>query len=110
MKAALFLSAACATLAYPAAAKGPETICGDLGVMKVENMPEDVSVSDLRMCTDHPLGRNRTISLDRLSPYPRISTKSLSLQTQSPLLARELAPQLGCTVAQVAIAGRHAAI
>ena len=71
MKAAILITASCATLAYTtttAAKLGPEAICGDLGVMTVENLAEGVNPADLRMCADHPLGRNRTIEAGSSAP------------------------------------------
>lgn len=40
-----------------------ETICGELSVIKVgiSELPEDVSPEDIRLCAQHPLGRNRTL-------------------------------------------------
>ncbi|EXM14986.1 hypothetical protein RAB80_006732 [Fusarium oxysporum f. sp. vasinfectum] len=42
---------------------GAKTVCGDLGILQItpENLPDGVEPSDLRLCADHPLGRNRTL-------------------------------------------------
>ncbi|KAH7242612.1 hypothetical protein BKA59DRAFT_530383 [Fusarium tricinctum] len=45
------------------ALKGPAAVCGDLGILNISpgELPEGVEPSDLRLCADHPMGRNRTV-------------------------------------------------
>ncbi|EFQ36642.1 uncharacterized protein GLRG_11787 [Colletotrichum graminicola M1.001] len=57
-----------AATAYVAAAPGSgdaraAAICGDLGVLSIEDgqLPEGVSRADLRMCAGHPNGRTRVL-------------------------------------------------
>ncbi|KAL7765679.1 hypothetical protein ACKLNR_003595 [Fusarium oxysporum f. sp. zingiberi] len=40
-----------------------EAVCGDLGILQATpgSLPDGVEPSDLRLCADHPLGRNRTL-------------------------------------------------
>ncbi|KAK2592410.1 hypothetical protein QQS21_009893 [Conoideocrella luteorostrata] len=40
-----------------------QAVCGDLGVMNIapENLHADTAASDVRMCAEHPLGRNRSL-------------------------------------------------
>jgi hypothetical protein len=40
-----------------------ESICGELGVMKInaDDLPDGASPKDVRMCAKHPHGRNRTL-------------------------------------------------
>ncbi|KAH7486445.1 hypothetical protein IWW34DRAFT_779901 [Fusarium oxysporum f. sp. albedinis] len=42
---------------------GAEAVCGDLGILQATpgSLPDGVEPSDLRLCADHPLGRNRTL-------------------------------------------------
>ncbi|KAG9497940.1 hypothetical protein J7337_010816 [Fusarium musae] len=55
----------CSTLisAGTSTISGAEAVCGDLGILQVTpgNIPDGVEPSDLRLCADHPLGRNRTL-------------------------------------------------
>ncbi|KAM0256816.1 hypothetical protein ACHAQJ_004768 [Trichoderma viride] len=41
------------------------SICGELGVMKfnASELPSDVSAGDVRMCAEHPHGRNRSLDI-----------------------------------------------
>lgn len=54
----LLLLAAAMALASSAPDAAEE--CGDLGVMHVDpkNLPEGVTLADVRKCADHPLGRD----------------------------------------------------
>ncbi|KAH7149393.1 hypothetical protein B0J13DRAFT_304629 [Dactylonectria estremocensis] len=40
-----------------------KSLCGTLGVMEIspKQLPDGVALTDIRMCADHPLGRNRTL-------------------------------------------------
>ncbi|KAL5609732.1 hypothetical protein FOVSG1_004413 [Fusarium oxysporum f. sp. vasinfectum] len=42
---------------------GAETVCGDIGILQIApgTLPDGVEPSDLRLCADHPLGRNQTL-------------------------------------------------
>ncbi|EWG54186.1 hypothetical protein FVEG_12459 [Fusarium verticillioides 7600] len=55
------LASSAATPASPAA--GAVAICGDLGILNIApgDLPEGVAPSELRLCADHPMGRNRTL-------------------------------------------------
>jgi len=55
------LASSAATPASPAA--GAAAICGDLGILNIApgDLPEGVEPSDLRLCANHPMGRNRTL-------------------------------------------------
>lgn len=69
-KAILILAyTAMATAAVtPASAEArAKAVCGDLGVLEVipGELPEGVVPSDLRLCADHPLGRNRTLDPEK---------------------------------------------
>lgn len=79
MKATILL-ALYATLTS-AVKMGPEGICGDLGVMKADpdNLPDNVDITDLRLCADHPMGRNRTV--EGLTPVPVETTTSAVADT-----------------------------
>ncbi|KAM0344819.1 hypothetical protein ACHAPU_007201 [Fusarium lateritium] len=58
------LASSAATPASPAA--GAAAICGDLGILNLspDEVPEGVKPWDLRLCADHPMGRNRTLDSD----------------------------------------------
>ncbi|KAF5569347.1 hypothetical protein FPHYL_2162 [Fusarium phyllophilum] len=49
--------------AGPSTISGAEAVCGDLGILQVPpgNLPDGVEPSDLRLCADRPLVRNRTL-------------------------------------------------
>ncbi|KAM0445465.1 hypothetical protein ACHAQK_001674 [Fusarium lateritium] len=55
------LASSAATPSSPAA--GAVAICGDLGILNIApgDLPEGVEPSDLRLCANHPMGRNRTL-------------------------------------------------
>ncbi|RBQ76052.1 hypothetical protein FVER14953_12459 [Fusarium verticillioides] len=55
------LASSAATPASPAA--GAVAICDDLGILNIApgDLPEGVAPSELRLCADHPMGRNRTL-------------------------------------------------
>ncbi|CVK85186.1 hypothetical protein FPRO06_07658 [Fusarium proliferatum] len=64
----VFLRLAYAALASSAAtpaspASGAAAICGDLGILNIApgDLPDGVEPSDLRLCANHPMGRNRTL-------------------------------------------------
>ncbi|KPM41722.1 hypothetical protein AK830_g4816 [Neonectria ditissima] len=38
-----------------------KAICGDLGILDITTLPDGVEPSELRLCADHPMGRNRTL-------------------------------------------------
>ena len=67
MKTSINVFVAFAFISVASAAVTPnvrvQEICGDLGVMDVatNELASGVGVSDIRMCADHPLGRNRTL-------------------------------------------------
>lgn len=60
---------ACAAMTSVSAAvesnpyKGIEAICGDLGVMDIApaDLPAGVQPSEIRLCADHPMGRDREL-------------------------------------------------
>ncbi|KAB2571286.1 hypothetical protein DBV05_g10042 [Lasiodiplodia theobromae] len=42
--------------------------CGSLGVMSLEDVPEDALAGEVRKCADHPLGNNRPFGGTSLAP------------------------------------------
>ncbi|RBR25332.1 uncharacterized protein FIESC28_01769 [Fusarium coffeatum] len=55
------MASSAATPVAPAA--GAAAVCGDLGILNIApgDLPEGVEPSELRLCADHPMGRNRTL-------------------------------------------------
>lgn len=75
------LLVACATtalsVALPDAAAADAMACRDLGgVMRIKSseLPEGVSVSDVRKCVEHPHGRQRILDKASLAPFEANST------------------------------------
>ncbi|RSL78090.1 hypothetical protein BHE90_017403, partial [Fusarium euwallaceae] len=62
---ALLIIAYSALVSSAAAPAPPEVrakaICGDLGILNITELPEGVESWELRLCADHPLGRNRNL-------------------------------------------------
>ncbi|KAJ4137212.1 hypothetical protein NW768_002794 [Fusarium equiseti] len=63
---AFLLALAYAAMASSAAtpvSPGAAAVCGDLGILNIApgDLPEGVEPSELRLCADHPMGRNRTL-------------------------------------------------
>ncbi|UKZ94845.1 uncharacterized protein TrAFT101_009701 [Trichoderma asperellum] len=54
-----------------------DSICGELGVMRfnASELPDYVSPNNVRMCAQHPHGRNRTLDLSEGRHF-RLSTQS----------------------------------
>ncbi|RAH77612.1 hypothetical protein BO86DRAFT_322812 [Aspergillus japonicus CBS 114.51] len=61
----------------------PVTECGNLGIMVVltADLPEGVYPSDVRICRDHPLGRNRDIKGVSLAPLDPMDVQALEGNT-----------------------------
>ncbi|SPJ91495.1 uncharacterized protein FTOL_13510 [Fusarium torulosum] len=38
-----------------------KAICGDLGILDITTVPDGVEPSELRLCANHPMGRNRNL-------------------------------------------------
>lgn len=59
----LIAASAAATMSHAINEIDAVSICGELGVMKVniDELPEGVSLEDVRLCADHPLGRDRSL-------------------------------------------------
>ncbi|GFP57760.1 hypothetical protein TASIC1_0009009700 [Trichoderma asperellum] len=49
-----------------------DSICGELGAINLDpnELPGHVSLEDVRMCAQHPLGRNRTLDLSDEASVP----------------------------------------
>ena len=67
-----FLVAAYATMALSAATSNAAAECGALGVMNYDakDLPEDVAPEDVRLCADHPLGRDLSLEDASLARMP----------------------------------------
>ncbi|PYI29060.1 hypothetical protein BP00DRAFT_479945 [Aspergillus indologenus CBS 114.80] len=61
----------------------PVTECGNLGIMVVPtaDLPKGVHPSDVRICRDHPLGRNRDIEGASLAPLDPMDVQTLEGNT-----------------------------
>ncbi|KAH8123794.1 hypothetical protein FP744_10005680 [Trichoderma asperellum] len=58
-----------------------DSICGELGAINLDpnELPGHVSLEDVRMCAQHPLGRNRTLDLsDEASVPPAYVNQSMA--------------------------------
>lgn len=86
MKAAIYLSIVVAASAAVQRSNratneiSAESICGELGVMRsnANELPENVSPKDVRMCAKHPYGRNRTLDLSEGASLPPAYTNEQS--------------------------------
>ncbi|KAM5359904.1 hypothetical protein ACJZ2D_014107 [Fusarium nematophilum] len=89
---AVLVLAYVATVSSAATPSSPEAcakaICGDLGIINIDpsQLPEGIEPSDLRLCADHPLGRNRTLDPENGASLARWKRGYLTLSTQIPLL------------------------
>ncbi|KAF2142699.1 uncharacterized protein K452DRAFT_307639 [Aplosporella prunicola CBS 121167] len=92
----IIFAAAASTRVLSAAVSDTAAECGSLGVMSIDNIPEDVDAANVRKCANHPLGRNRPLAETSLGPME--DSNDTSVEAPS-LQARDcwFGAEYGCT-------------